>query len=171
MARSLVYDQFKVEENETLLDEKDFAYSFRPIYYFTRIFGLMPFSLVRDKNTKAQRPRVSILDGFWFIISICIYLWGAYVSTVHIMQFGAIIVSKANFVVRIFGLIFGAFLIVVNMLNRFKLVNIFNDFAIFDKEVGRNCEFPTATRLCIGLVINITKSKKKICMNVRFSLN
>lgn len=53
----------------------NFAYSLLPIYYFSRAIGLLPFSIIRDANGKVQKTRVSAFDFFWFVTSICLYLF------------------------------------------------------------------------------------------------
>lgn len=50
--------EIKMIDKEIGTIKLNFAYSIRPIYYFSRVFGLMPFSIVSD------------VDGYhtWFVV-------------------------------------------------------------------------------------------------------
>lgn len=50
-----------------------FSYGFQPIYYFSRVIGLMPYSLVYNSNGEIQEHRIYIRDGLWLATSIFVY--------------------------------------------------------------------------------------------------
>lgn len=45
--------------------EYDFAHCFRPIYYCSRIFGFMPFSIVYDSSAAIHKPSPRAFDLLW----------------------------------------------------------------------------------------------------------
>lgn len=115
----------------------DFAYSYRPMYYFSRCFGLLPFSFVYDSNGEIQAPRIRIFDAVWFVISIVIYVMLAIDSfrVVEIPKDASPIIFLSNTLLLVLGLSNGAIMIVVNMCVRFKFVAILKTITNFDKEV------------------------------------
>lgn len=130
-----------IEANECNNDVKkiDFAYSFRPIYCYSRLFGLMPFSLICDSNGEIERPAVNKLDFVWFTLSISIYLLIAIMSVQHVtflQNAHAYVLTLGHFVFLIVGLIFDIIMIVMSMLKRFKLVDIVKKFVLVDKAVS-----------------------------------
>lgn len=48
--------------------ETDFVKSIRPIYYFSRVFGFLPFSIEFDSKGEVQNARISAFDFLWFVI-------------------------------------------------------------------------------------------------------
>ena len=52
----------------------NFMDSFRPVYYFSRIFGLLPFSFIYDSNGDVQKTKITKFDGLWFLISMFVYV-------------------------------------------------------------------------------------------------
>lgn len=121
-----------------------FFYSFCPIYYFSRLFGFMPFTISCHSNGTVYEPTIRSLDIFWFIISIFLHL----LSTFTIFKNAEISLSSdyaewkilfgADYVILLSGLIFGAVIIVMDMCNRFKLVGILNNIRTFDEEASRS---------------------------------
>lgn len=126
-------NQLNVEKNVDYLKECGFMYSLRPIYYFSRLFGLMPFSILYDSNGDVQKPKVRFLDGLWFTISISVFL-SIVIASVQEMEFISSL-DLRMFMIVTMGLIFDAIFIVLDMFNRVKLVDIFKKFVIFDKAV------------------------------------
>lgn len=118
----------------------DFAYSFLPIYYFSRFFGLMPFSFIYDSDGEIQAPRISIFDGAWFVISICIYVSAAFTNFQIISLPKEMVIASAlyfgHYILLIQGLLVCAIAIGLDMCNRNKLVTILKTFIAFDKEVS-----------------------------------
>lgn len=61
--------------------QKDsFAYCFRPVYIVSRIFGLMPFSITFGSNGEIRKSNVSKFDVFWFVVWLCLLLFGVFFS-------------------------------------------------------------------------------------------
>lgn len=120
----------------------DFAYSFEPIYYFSRLFGLMPFKIVRNTNGEIQiSPKVNRLDRLWFVVSICLYLYlvhilGQYIMFAKNMTRQQAILFIGDQLRLIFCLFFATLAIGADMRNRFKLVAILKKIIIIDKDVS-----------------------------------
>lgn len=121
-------------------EPRDIVYSYQPIYYFSRFFGLLPFSLAHDSNGELQAPKIRIFDGFWFIISILVYLAITNVSLLRtdIQKYpqSLPILILGNEFLLVFGLIYGVIMIIENMCSRFKFVRILKTFINFDREVS-----------------------------------
>lgn len=118
----------------------NFAYTIRPIYHISRIVGLFPFTIVHDLNGDVQEAQVNLLDFLWFKISICMYLLMAYYycdglewsATPHV----SFVLTIGDNLLMIFGMLYGAIVVIADMCNRSRLICILKQFTIFDKEVS-----------------------------------
>lgn len=133
----------KVVQEKLRVDHLNFLHSFSPVYYYSRIFGLMPFSIDCDTGQGIQKPQVNIFDGIWFLVSILIYLLMAFISYNGMKlpqdsNTASFILILGDYVLLILGLIYSALIIIFDMYNRFKLIEILNKFITFDKEVSFN---------------------------------
>lgn len=137
----------EIDESPKLLN---FAYSFRPVYYLSRVFGLMPFSIEYDLIGQPQVPRVNRIDAMWFVIVICLYLSMAYISyeKMNFPQDSSIpyILFLGEYLFQILDLVYGALIIGLDMCNRYKLVNILKKLTLFDEEV-KNIAFKIIWKL------------------------
>lgn len=127
------------ETNKIKVQVKTFNFmdSFKPVYFILRLLGLRPFSIVYDSNGEAQQPKITIIDGIWFIISMGLYVLMAY-STEGIDRKEFPVegfVYILGYIFTIFGLFCSILTIVVDMCNRFKFVEILRNITVFDKEV------------------------------------
>lgn len=116
----------------------DFIHSFRPFYYFARIFGYLPFTILYDSNDSIYRPTITVFDSLWFIISICLQIFVVILS-VPISQIShttSLILNDSGRLMLIVSLAFGVVIIAMDMYHRFKFVHIFNEFNKIDDEVG-----------------------------------
>lgn len=148
--QSSVNTQHEMDENEVHSDKVSFTRSLRPIYYFSRMFGLMPFSIVHGSNGEAQKPRISKLDGIWFAVAIGSYLAMAYIAFKNIAaedpnstSYMLILVDYFIYFSEIF---LGILIIGFEMCNRFKLINILREFTTFDTEVRKPITLPDTVR-------------------------
>lgn len=118
----------------------NFAYSLLPLYYFSRVFGLLPFTILYDTNGDVRGARVTLFDIFWFIISVCIFLSLAVFSySIINLPDGpneSPTLILGDYILLIVGLFYGAAIIVYDMCNRLRLIDIIKKFTIFDKEVN-----------------------------------
>lgn len=130
--------QRKTHPNEEILN---FSQVFRPIYYLARICGLMPFSIRQSALQNVYlKPRVSKMDGLWFVIFMCFYLtmvmFYGKISLPHQSTGQLNAIALGNHFLRLLIVIFGIFALTMDMLNRYKLVNILNSFTIFDRQAS-----------------------------------
>lgn len=123
-------------------NKSNFFNVFRPIYYCSRTFGFMPFTIVCDANGKIQRPAVRWFDILWFIFSICAYFLSAFIAFKNAEydqnHTEVVILIVADNSILITGLILSALVIVMDMCNRFKLIDIMKNINTFDEEVSQS---------------------------------
>lgn len=119
--------------------EINFAMSLRPIYRFSRAFGLMPFTIVLDEKCNIERARVRTLDILWCIIAIgsCIVMAVVYYKNIELPkgQNVSIILVFGDAMLVILGLIYACTVITLDMINRFKLIAILKSLNNFDTTV------------------------------------
>lgn len=127
-------------ENVNLEKKADFEHSVRPIYYFSRVFGLLPFSLIRNERGEIQKPQVRFTDLLFFVISLSWYFFLACVScqNIRLPNDNSLIPIAGDFLLLIIGLIFNEFIIPMDMFNRFKLVEVVKMFNTFDENVSES---------------------------------
>lgn len=119
------------------IDIIDFAYSFRPIYYFSRVGGMIPFSIFHNSQSATIRKR----DITWLAISIFSYLsvlilivYDLNVPNDENSNFNALILG--DILHAILCTVFGIVAIIMDMGNRFKFMRIFKKFTTFDEQVS-----------------------------------
>lgn len=116
-----------------------FKDGFQSNYQYSRAVGLWPFQIVHNADESNEKTRVRLVDILWFFVSIALYLTATFYSFDDIKYVpGSSAQSYALFIYYIYqitSLIFGAISIVLDMLNRKKLVNILEKFTAFDDEV------------------------------------
>lgn len=118
----------------------NFSLTMMPAYFFSRVIGLLPFSIVRNSNGEPQAARVNVFDFLWLIISMSLFLLMAFYiySDVEIPPGSSdsyvLIVGDSAFI--IFGMIYGALIIAMDMFNRNRLVDLLKKFIDFDNEVN-----------------------------------
>lgn len=120
---------------------RDLLDSFQPIYYFSRLFGLMPFTIGRSSSGNISGPRVNKLDAVWLVAAISIYSLATVVSFKYVKfdqepstKCWNMLINSTNWHLTL-GLIFCGLFIGVDLYNREKLVDLFKRFAIFDKDL------------------------------------
>lgn len=142
MVRPWPADRSKALEKSDHSRELNFVYSFRPIYYYSRLLGLMPFSIIYDSNKEPQKPKVRVSDGLWFVVSICFYCMMAIVSyearkhSRNSSKGSSYVLILGDSFHLISGLLIGALTIAMDMCNRHKLVGILRKFTAFDREAS-----------------------------------
>lgn len=133
------WKELGTDKTETKINQINFAYSFRPLCYFSRIFGLVPFKIIINVDGSVEKPRVSVGDGLWFVISICFYILLAIISYQNTIFPESLNISYlmiiGDYVLLILGLGFGLLMIIMDMCNRFKIINILQMFNNFDQKV------------------------------------
>ena len=130
----------KPTKNTSNVRSKKRVNGFQPIYYFSRSVGLWPFTIIYNSNGSIKKARVCLFDILWFIASISLYLTAIFYTydelNTLLNQNDRIFVSDILYhIFQIPLLFFGAVYIIIDMLNRKKLVNILRKFIMFDNEV------------------------------------
>lgn len=118
---------------------KKFQHGFQPIYYFSRLIGLWPFTMIYISNGLIKETRINLFDSVWFLISISFYLTALFYACRKFDSDSSKIFDIWSLVYcigQILALLFGAVGIALDMFNRNKLINILNKFIIFDNEVS-----------------------------------
>lgn len=117
-----------------------FIQSISPIYYFSRAIGLMPFTIVHDKNEKVLAAQVTTFDFVWFIIALCVHIgflifWCLFLDLSK-NQSGSHVLPIGETTLMTICLIYNIVCVAMDMYNRHRLVNIIRKFIIFDREVS-----------------------------------
>lgn len=133
-------NQFPRVVQKAFPKQMDFWDGFKPVYYFSRAFGLLPFSICRTANGDMLEPKVNRFDGVWFLFTTVVFLSAPYFAHRYIFAFGAnmriyisILLDDLHFVL---SLMFGALSITMDMCNRFEFAKLWAFFINFDREVS-----------------------------------
>lgn len=123
----------KTNEMRTEAQTLNFMHSFRPVYYISRIFGLMPFTIIYHSNCEVVQSKVTILDALWLVTNVVSYSLSAFYLKINP---GSVFFSLLANIFLKFGLFYSASVIAIDMCNRYKFIEIFKKFTTFDKEVS-----------------------------------
>lgn len=138
MVQPTVDDRIKSPEKQDQFRKMNFAFSFQPIYNFSRIFGLMPFSIIYDSNGYLLGIKTWPLDYLWFVVSICSYILMTLVAYKYLAlkQDPRVpyVLTFSDHMLLILGLISGAFFISLDFYNRSKFFDVMKQFNAFDRE-------------------------------------
>lgn len=133
----------KSKERQVRLKET-MCTGFQPIFRICRVFGLLPFSIVRNLNGEIQSCKVRKVDCVWFVISICVCLalvtFNYHMLCLNVNQHqrnATIVLIMGHYLLQLFTVICSALFFIINMYNRQKFVDILRNFEHFDKEVGQ----------------------------------
>lgn len=119
----------------------NFAYTFRPVYYFCRVFGLMPFKITYYSNGTIHGFEIATFDIIWFIMSMAFNLILVYYmvdNSEHVenLKSMSIILVGGDFILQVFSMIFDIIFIIMDMCISAKLVRILQKINAFDEEVS-----------------------------------
>lgn len=125
-------------KNDNPPGKLNWSFAFRPIYYFLRVYGFMPFTIVYDSIGEAQKTKVTLRDILWFLVSLCVYLlafkgnsnWEethTVLNVTPVIKFGGNILFGAETVFSIIG-------IIMDHYNKLKLIHMLQKFDQFDKK-------------------------------------
>lgn len=118
-----------------------FIHSTRPIHIMAKIFGLLPFSVGTSPKRRLMYPNISVIDLIWFItiLSVNFLMIILICNSFRVAESQKIDVMYAYTCLRmilIYDLIFVAICGISNLINRFVIVQIINEFSKIDKEVS-----------------------------------
>lgn len=117
----------------------DIIHGFRPIYYFSRIFGLMPFSIRYDSNRVHHEPKVHVFDlilFLLFIISSITILDSGFKGIMDVHNLRMPLMAAYVKVIEMIAMISSAIIFGLEMYNRYNLICILTNFNTFDKNVS-----------------------------------
>lgn len=119
----------------------NFVTSLWPFYLFSRSLGLLPFSVKFDANGEIKKARVSVFDLLWFGLAISFYLSLAffYFGSFNEQQIStstSYILFLGDSLFNLNGLLYGVVIIIMDMCNRHKLVDILKRLSFFEKEAS-----------------------------------
>lgn len=122
------------------LRKLNFAYSFRPIYNFGRMFGLMPFSFTYNTNGTISGFEIGTFDILWFIISLIINLVLAFMLATDLYNMDefktmSIILVGEDLIFQVICSVFNAISIGIDLCTCSKLVEILKKINNFDEDV------------------------------------
>lgn len=133
-------DQSKPIKKEHRSPKLDFAYTFRPIFYCSRLCGIMTFSMNHDSDGEFLKPRVSRQDVLWFMLWLCINSFMVVVFHKYgDFPFTNAVSPSLYFGEKIVGILptlGGGLFSILNLYNRFKIVETLNTFKVFDLQVN-----------------------------------
>lgn len=118
----------------------NFAYSFNPVYYFSRIFGFMPFSIAFDSNGTIRSAQVKVIDILWSLISISFNFFYAIQFAIffgfeEILNQSFTLANSTKSII-VSRKLCNCLSIGIDMCNRFKLVGILKNVNTVDKKVN-----------------------------------
>lgn len=121
----------------------DFAYNFRPVYYFSRVYGLMPFTITYNSCGTINGLKIKIFDILWFIVLLTINSLLTFVYSIDTLYLkNPKILSNTlvggDYFLEVCSMTFNFILIGMDMCMRFKLVDILKRITIFDEDVSES---------------------------------
>lgn len=112
----------------------------KPTYIAARVFGQLPFTIHCNSNGELTRASVGAFDVLWFIGAIILNLVCVY-FTLSSLQISFVIESSVllngSRLITIFGFLMAPIFIVLDMINRNRLVKILRDLSNFDDNVRK----------------------------------
>lgn len=129
-----------IQHDECSSEQRNIAICFRPIYYFARICGQMPFTITYHANAAIYTAKFHARDFIWSTVSLCIQisLIRLAVDLMTSPQHPKIISSTlyfCNLTVWFITLLFAISMMVLDAHNRSKIVDLLQKFTDFDQEV------------------------------------
>lgn len=130
-------------DNKNTPSAWNFAYEFRPIHYFARVCGQMPFTITYHTKGGIVGVKMEKWDFIWIAITISIQISFICLAVemlkstsdpnahTYNLYFG-------NLIVWFFILLFGICMMAIDVCNRFRFSRILNKFIIFDEGVCKS---------------------------------
>lgn len=131
---------FNLDRMEDMM-QLNFTFGFRPIYYFARICGQMPFTIIYHRSNGAiVGTKFFKCDFIWSAISLCMqiafirFAMDLLTSPRDPNQISATL-HFCNIIIWFLTVLFGISMMVLDTHNRWKIVGILKEFVHFDNEV------------------------------------
>lgn len=121
---------------------KHFYYSVRPIVVVSRCYGLNPFSYETNVYGEVHRIKITFSDSVWFIVAVGMYLSVAIILSTQThfpAEFKSVfLLVLGDRMLAVHGLVMCAVSIIMDMMNRDRILQNVQRFQAFDTEVWRN---------------------------------
>lgn len=130
---------FETSKTSLHSNEHSFLFTLRPVIHFSRLFGLISYSIVQEPNGEIREPKVTKCGAFWFVSSMALCLSMAYINHINSPSLSnsvSFILHMGLHLLVFFEMIFGVIVLLFDMCNRFKTVAILKTFTNFDTEVS-----------------------------------
>lgn len=132
----------------------------------------MPYTIVFDSNDAIYRPAIRVFDILWFIIAIFVYssmIIINYVQTSNISFTSSKVLDCSSQLILFLSIVFGLLVILIDILNRFKFVDILNKFIRIDEKVRPFVQFlDFAFRLSYFSILNFWTQLAKIGIHFNY---
>lgn len=120
----------------------NFSWSFKPLFFLSRLFGCFPFTIVRNQSDIIVGCCVSVFDIVLFVLNIVLHMiivaFSYPISTSEMIKFEKATTHFSLTGIRVLTVghnIAAVISIVLNLLNRNRFIEIFKAFDAFDNEV------------------------------------
>lgn len=137
--------QFFTTKNSIELEQINFSYSFKPVYFLSSLFGCFPFTIVRNQSNIIIGCCVGVFDIVLLLLNIALHMITAGLSCPTIGYPDSYLIEfiKATTPLSVTGNnifplgqnIAAVISSVLDLLNRNRFIEIFKAFDSFDKEV------------------------------------
>lgn len=122
-----------------------YYYSIRPIIVLSRCFGLNPFSFKTNVFGEVYRTQITFFDALWFVAAITMYVTLTVLVSMHISLAPELesvyLLVLGDQLLLAFALVMCVVGVVMDMVNRNRILRNIQRFEAFDKEV--NTKFNT----------------------------
>lgn len=123
------------------LPQNNFSKVFRSFHFVARVFGLLSFSVTYDANDDFQNARITIFDLLWLTLSISVYSFSIWFYQDQLLLSRLLSVKRLGIlilchdVLAILQLSFQIISVVLDVLNRNRIVDILKLFTSFNNGV------------------------------------
>lgn len=127
-------------------------YMIKPLHIVAKMFGLVPFSIGIYSKNGLIYPKISVIDLIWFLIILTTNLIIIIILICNTFRVTDIKMIDGSYMYRclkmilIFDLIFVCFCGISDLINRFIIVQIMNEFRQIDKKVSS--DFDINQKIC-----------------------
>lgn len=131
---------------ENSSEKHHFVYCFRPIYYFVRLSGKMPFTFIWNANKTVIKAKFYVRDLIWSAISLFQNMSLIYKSIQELTDISQPntkllepILGSGGRLILFMTALLGFSAMVLDMCNCFNFIQILNEITHLDREVMYSC--------------------------------
>ena len=108
----------------------------RPVRWFARVFGLVPFAIRFNAKTNKALCKVRLFDGIWLVTSLFIYvgsMWFNLYYDFHREQTNSYVLILGGRITVVGGCFLCGFCVFLDMVNRHRILEVFQKVFDFDQ--------------------------------------